>query len=228
MTHAPVDKSRLFYLYRLSVHDDYLFPVNFVNEDYLPDLFEEWRKGPEGLPDLIRLVRCQKFGSLRFSDVRIGKNDLGFELPDIFSIGVQPLVNQKALDAFEAAFPNGSLSHPISVLRPDGRPYITEPYFYFIPKYDFRFEFVPRPRSAETNFNPTEVDGVGALATSTATYEYVTRYPFWTHSGIERGFLMRPDVLQKLRAAGFTGLDSYTRQNGAGKFWESIGFMRLD
>ncbi len=28
MTQAPVDKSRLFYLYRLSVYDDYLWGVS--------------------------------------------------------------------------------------------------------------------------------------------------------------------------------------------------------
>jgi len=228
MTKSSADKPRIFYRYRLNLFDDHLFPASFLQEDYLPDLIEEWRKGPEGLPDLIRLVRCQKFASSRFSDVRIDTKDLGFELPDIFSVGVQTLVNQKALDVFEAAFPDGVLSHPISILGPDGRPYVKEPYFYFVPKFNFRFTDAVRPTNVETNFSPSRVDAVGTLATSRATYDYVTQYPFWNHSGIDGGFLMRPDVLQKLQVAGVTGLDAYTRQNGAGKLWESIGFMRLD
>lgn len=228
MTKSSTDAPRVFYRYRLNLFDDHLFPASFLHEDYLPDLSEEWRKGPDGLPDLIRLVRCQKFTSARFSDVRIGKKDLGFELPDIFSLGVQILVNKKALDVFEVAFPNGVLSHPISILGPDGRPYVTEPYFYFVPKFNFRFTDAVRPSNVETNFSPSSVDGVGTLATSRATYDYVMQYPFWTHNGLSKGFLMRPDVLEKLRAAKVTGLDPYTRQDGAGKLWESIGYVRLD
>jgi len=228
MTEASVGKSRVFYRYRLNMYDDHLFPANFVQENYLPDLSEEWRKGPEGLPDLIELVRCQKFKSPRFSDVRIDVSDLGFELPDIFSLGPQPLVNKKALDVFESAFPDGALSYPISILGPDGRPHTTEPYFYFVPKFEFRFVHVARPPNAETNFGQTAVDGVGTLATSRSTYDYVMEYPFWTHSGTARGFFMRPDVLDALRRAEISGLDPYTRQDGAGKLWESIGYMRLD
>jgi len=228
MTKSSAEAPRVLYLYRLNLFDDHLFPASFVQEDYLPDLSAEWRRGPEGLPDMIRLVRCQKFTSSRFSDVRIDTNDLGFELPDILSVGVQTLVNQKALEVFEVAFPDGVLSYPISILGPDGRPYVVEPYFYFVPKFNFRFTDAARPSNVETNFSPSRVDGVGTLATFRATYDYVMQYPFWTHLGLSKGFLMRPDVLQKLQAAGVTGLEPYTRQDGSGKLWESIGYIRLD
>jgi len=143
-------------------------------------------------------------------------------------VGVQTLVNQKALEVFEAAFPDGILSYPISILGPDGRPYVVEPYFYFVPKFDFRFTSAACPSNVQTNFSASSVDGVGTLATSQVTYDYVLQYPFWTHSGLGKGFLMRPDVLDALRRAGISGLDPYTRQDGAGKLWQSIGYMRLD